>query len=330
MRWLHHFLLRFSFYQYIVEWTKSVIIPGFRPLPLYTVIDFFVAEISKSSLVNRASSLAYNFMLALFPATIFVCTLIPYITIGNFQKELLMVLASIMPDEAYLAFRTTIIDIIKNQNGKLLSFGFLTTLYFSTNGVMNLIKAFNKSSLIVDRRTWLKRRITALALTVTISLAFLGAIGILVIGEGIISFIKHHIASHNTFWYYSILLLKFIVSWSVIVIIFFVTVSVLYRYGPAHKKKWKFINPGSVLATGLAVITSIAFSYYIDHFSSYNKVYGSLGTVIVAMLWMYVNSLILLIGFELNAAVELSKRSIKVVKPKYNTFRQKKVEHLQK
>jgi membrane protein len=330
MRWLHHFLLRFKFYQFIVEWTKYIVIPGFRPLPLYTVIDFFIAEISKSSLVNRASSLAYNFMLALFPATIFVCTLIPYITIGNFQKELLRVLASIMPDYAYLAFRATIIDIIKNQNGKLLSFGFLTTLYFSTNGVMNLMTAFNKSSLVTDRRSWLKRRGIALALTVTISLSFLVAIGILVVGDSIISFIKHHIASENTFWYYAILVLKFVVSWSVIVIIFFVTVSVLYRYGPAHKKKWKFINPGSVLATGLAVITSIGFSYYIDHFSSYNKVYGSLGTIIVAMLWMYVNSLILLIGFELNAAVDLSKRSIKVVKPKYNSFRQKKAEHLQK
>lgn len=322
MKWLHHFLLRFAFYRYFIDWTRYIILPGFRPLPLYTVVDFFIKEISNSSLVNRASSLAYNFMLALFPATIFLCTLIPYIPINHFQIELLRILESIMPTNAYLALKETIIDIIRNQNGKLLSFGFLTTIYFATNGVMNLIKAFNKSSLITDNRSWLKRRGVALTLTVAISFAFVIAIGILVTAQAIIKFIKRHLATKSVFWVYA--LLSSVVSWVVIIIIFFVTISILYRYGPAHKKRWKFINPGSILATGLAILTSIGFSYYINNFSSYNKVYGSLGTLIVAMLWMYVNSLILLIGFELNASVELSKRNLRIVKPKYNSFRSKK------
>ncbi|WP_183560010.1 YihY/virulence factor BrkB family protein [Mucilaginibacter sp. SP1R1] len=320
MKWLHHFFLRFAFYRYLIEWTKYIILPGFRPLPLYTVIDFFIKEITNSSLVNRASSLAYSFMLALFPATIFLFTLIPYVPIHNFQRELLRILATIMPTNAYLAFRDTIIDIIKNQNGKLLSFGFLSTIYFATNGVTNLMKAFNKSSLITDRRSWLKRRLTALLLTVAISLALFIAIGIMIAAQALISSIRQHLDSTSHFWIYPIFLLR----WIVIIIIFFVTVSFLYRYGPAHKKKWKFINPGSILATGLAVLTSLGFSYYINNFSSYNKVYGSIGTLIVVMLWMYLNSLILLIGFELNASIELSKRNIRIVKPRYNSFRGKK------
>ncbi|MBB6113102.1 membrane protein [Mucilaginibacter lappiensis] len=322
MRWLHHFLLRFSFYRYIVDWTKVIILPGFRPLPLYTVVVFFIKEITNSSLVNRASSLAYSFMLAIFPATIFLFTLIPYIPIHNFQRELLRILASIMPTNAYLAFNDTIIDIIKNQNGKLLSFGFLSTIYFSTNGVTNLMKAFNKSSLITDRRSWIKRRGVALGLTMAISLALIIAIGIMIAGQGLISSIRHHLDSKSHFWIYPIFLLR----WIVIIVIFFVTVSFLYRYAPAHKKKWKFINPGSILATGLAVLTSLGFSYYINNFSSYNKVYGSIGTLIVVMLWMYLNSLILLIGFELNASIELSKRNIRIVKPRYNSFRNKKTD----
>lgn len=326
MRWLHHFLLRFKFYQYIIEWTKFIIIPGFRPLPLYTVIDFFITEISKSSLINRAYSLAYSFMMAIFPATIFLCTLIPYIPITHFQGNLLSVLASIMPTNAYLAFRGTIIDIIKNQNGKLLSFGFLLTIYFATNGVINLMKAFNKSSLIIDRRTWIKRRLVAVGITVSICMAFFAAVAIMIAGQRLISFIQKHVESTSHFWIYPIMLFR----WAMIIVIFFVTISSLYRYTPAHKKRWKFVNPGSVLATGLAVLTSLGFSYYINNFASYNKVYGSLGTVIVAMLWMYLNSLILLIGFELNASVELSKRSLRVVKPRYNSFRQKKASHLQK
>jgi len=324
MRWLHHFLLRFGFYRYFVDWTKVIILPGFRPLPLYTVIVFFYKEIANSSLVNRASSLAYSFMLAIFPATIFLCTLIPYIPIDHFQVELLRILSTILPTNAYLAFRDTLIDIIKNQNGKLLSLGFLSTLYFATNGVTNLMKAFNKSSLLKDRRSWIKRRGVALMLTIAISFALVIAIGILVAGQTAIKFIRRHLISKSIIWLYS--LLGLVLSWIVIIIIFFVTVSILYRYGPAHKKRWKFINPGSVLATGLAVLTSIGFSYYINHFSSYNKVYGSIGTIIVVMIWMYLNSLILLIGFELNASIELSKRNIRIVKPRYNSFRSKKTD----
>jgi membrane protein len=263
-------------------------------------------------------------MLAIFPATIFLCTLIPYIPIHNFQKELLLILSTVMPSNAFFAFRDTIIDIIKNQNGKLLSIGFLSTLYFATNGVTNLMKAFNKSSLLKDRRSWIKRRGVALLLTMAISFALVIAIGILVAGQEAIKFIKRHLVSKSIFWLFS--LLGSVMIWVVIIVIFFVTVSILYRYGPAHKKRWKFINPGSVLATGLAILTSIGFSYYINNFSSYNKVYGSIGTIIVVMIWMYLNSLILLIGFELNASIELSKRNIRIVKPRYNTFKSKKTD----
>jgi len=103
-----------------------------------------------------------------------------------------------------------------------------------------------------------------------------------------------------------------------------VTVSILYRYGPAHKKRWKFINPGSILATGLAILTSLGFSYYINNFSSYNKVYGSIGTLIVVMIWMYLNSLILLIGFELNASIEAFQTQYPDRKTRFNSFRAKK------
>jgi len=105
--------------------------------------------------------------------------------------------------------------------------------------------------------------------------------------------------------------------------IFLVSVSLLYRYGPANKVKWKFLSTGSILATALAIVTSMGFTYYINNFSSYNKFYGSLGTLIILMLWLYLNSLILLIGFELNASIDFSKRNIKVVKPMFNSFRQK-------
>lgn len=280
-------------------------------------------EFLTGSLVNKASSLAYSFMLALFPATIFLFTLIPYIPIHNFQDELLRLVAIVLPnDSASKFFDSNVVDIIKHQNGKLLSVGFLSALIFATNGVNTLMRAFNRSSLIVETRTWLKRRWIALVLTLVISISLLIAIVIMMVGQTAIMFIQSHFYKNMHFWFY----IFAFVRWIIIVAIFFVTVSILYRYGPAHKQRWKFLNPGSILATCLAVLTSLGFTYYINHFSSYNKIYGSIGTLIIVMLWLYLNSLIILIGFELNANIDFAKRNIKVVKPNFNSFRIQKSE----
>lgn len=317
MKWLHRFLRRFVFYRYLVECTKYIEFPGFKPISLYTVAVFFFDELSRGTVANKASSLAYNFMLALFPATIFLFTLIPYIPIHHFQDNLLNLLEQIMPGDAYDAFQNTITDIVKNQNGKLFSFGFLTTLFFATNGVNRLMQAFNKSSLQTETRGYLRRRWVALVLTVVISVSLLVAVAIMIAGHKILIFLQSHIASSAHAWIFVIALLR----WLIVILIFFVTVALLYRYGPAHKQRWKFLSPGAIVATALAVLTSVGFTYYINNFSSYNKIYGSIGTLIVVMIWLYLNSLIILIGYELNASIELSKRSIKIVKPKFNTFR---------
>lgn len=256
-------------------------------------------------------------MLAFFPATIFLCTLIPFIPIHNFQGQLLTLLSTILPYNAYMAFQATIEDIIKIHNGKFLLLGFISALYFATNGVTNLMLAFNRSSLIVEKRSWLKRRVIALALTVVISISLLISITFMTAGEALINIIKQHIDSKGHFWIYVIAFSR----WVIIIAIFFFNISLLYRYGPANKEKWKFLSTGSIMATALAVLTSLGFSYYINNFSSYNKLYGSIGALIILMLWLYLNSLILLIGFELNASIDYSKRNIKVVKPMFNSFR---------
>jgi membrane protein len=317
MKWLHRFLLRFGFYRRFIRWSKSYILPGFYPLPLYDVAAFFANEIQERALLNRASSLAFNFMLAFFPATIFLFTLIPFIPIHNFQGQLLDLLSTVLPYNAYMAFQSTIEYIVKIHNVKLLSFGFLAALYFATNGIINLMRAFNRSSLVVEKRTWWKRRGIAIALTVVISISLLVAIAVLTAGEATISYLKSHIDSKGHFWYYIIAFSR----WIILIAIFLFSISILYRYGPANKEKWKFLSTGAIMATALAVLTSMGFNYYINNFSSYNNVYGSLGALIILMLWLYLNSLILLIGFELNASIDFSKRNIKVAKPMFNSFR---------
>lgn len=317
MNWIHQFLLKFKPYFLLVERTKTIILPGFSPLPFYTVASFFFQEIGKDELINKASSLAYSFMLAIFPAIIFLFTLIPYIPIPNFQDQLMNLIALILPENAYDAVKLTFLDIVKNQNSKLLSFGFIFALVFSTNGVSNLMAAFNKSSLIIETRSWIKQRLVALYLTVLICFALIMGLIVMTIGEYILSFLKSELGFKDIFWLHLLNLAR----WLIVIILYFVTIALLYRYGPVHSKKWKFFSAGSWMATILAVLTFWGFSFYINNFGNYNKIYGSIGTLIVLMIWLYLNSLIILVGFELNASIDLSKRSIKIVKPIYNSFK---------
>lgn len=319
MRWLHRFLLRIPFYRNMVKWARSVLLPGFGPLSLYAVIVFFVEEFLTGSLVSKASSLAYSFMLALFPATIFLVTLIPYVPISHFQDNLLGLLTAVLPNASTSTFFHKNIEyIIRHENGGLLSVGFLSALIFATNGVANLMRAFNRSSLLIEKRTWLYRRWVALILTVVIAISLIIAIGILIAGQSVLTLLQEHLFSKGHFWLYVFAFSR----WVIVVLVFFVTVSLLYRYGPSHKQRWKFLNPGSIMATGLAALTSSGFSYYINHFSQYNKIYGSIGTLIVVMIWLYLNSLIVLMGFELNANIDFAKRNIKIIKPSVNSFKQ--------
>lgn len=305
-----------------MDWTKVAIVPGFSPLPLYTVGTFFFQEITKDSLVNKASSLAYSFMLAIFPSLIFLFTLIPYIPIENFQDQLLDLIALVLPHNAYLAFQTTLEDIIKNQNGRLLSVGFILALWFATNGTSTLMRAFNKSSLILETRTYFKQRLVALTLTLMMAFALIFGLSLITFTEFILDFLRDRLVFRDSFWLHVIAFFR----WVILLGIYFITISFLYKYGPSHSKRWKLFSAGSWLATILAALTFWGFAFYINNFGTYNKVYGSIGTLIVVMIWLYLNSLIILLGFELNASIDLSKRSIRIVKPRFNSFKSTPVE----
>ncbi|WP_432714936.1 YihY/virulence factor BrkB family protein [Pedobacter sp.] len=316
MDWIHEQLLKLRLYSLFIDWTKVYILPGFSPLPLYTVVAFFLKEIQKDSLLNKASSLAYNFMLAIFPAIIVLFSLIPFLPNG-FQDQLMQIIALILPHKAFDAFESTITEIVKIQNGKLLSFGILFALVFATNGIDNLMMAFNKSSLIMETRSWVKRRVIALILTLVVLFSIIVCIGAMTVGEFALKYINSGLGIKGNFVYYIIQLTR----WALLGILYFMTISVLYRYGPSHSKKWRLFSAGSWLATILAFLSIWGFSFYINNFGSYNKLYGSIGTLIVIMIWLYLNSLILLIGFELNASVDLTKRSVKIIRPNFNVFK---------
>lgn len=304
MKWLERLVTRSRPYLLLELWLKRLKLPGYE-IPIYNIVVFFFKEIRRESINVKATSLAFNFLLAIFPAIIFLFTLIPYIPVTNFQEELLQLLAELLPTNAFEAAKTTLMDIIKIKNGELLSVGFLLALFFSTNGVYSLMNAFNKTSLVQETRTGIKKRIIATMLTFMVSLVVITGVTVLVVGEYIIGYLQ---TKEITSWL-PLFQLLFLIRWIVIFGLFFTAISLLYYYGPATVKRWRFLSAGSLLATFLAIATSIGFSYYINNFGQYNKLYGSIGTLIVIMIWLYVNSLIILVGFELNASIDISKRT---------------------
>ncbi len=306
MKWLHRLLLKLKPYRLLIYWAKSTSITGFDQLPIYTVLEFLSKEIPKEHLHTKASSLAFSFLLAIFPATIFLFTLIPYVPVNNFQDQLMYIFLQILPQDAFIVVQSTLTDVIENQHGGLLSIGFITAIFFSTNGVINLMKSFNKTSLILETRSAFKQRQIALFLTFFISLLVIVSVSLIVAGEFFINLLKEHEIIKGKLLYYML----FVVKWIIILALFFSVISTLYYFGPATVKKFRFISAGSTLATILCILTSLGFAFYVNNFSSYNKLYGSIGTLIVIMLWLYINSLILLIGFELNASIDIIKRNL--------------------
>lgn len=288
----------------LIAFTKHFVIPGFRGMSVYDVAKFFIVGLSKGAITTRASSLAFNFFLALFPAIIFLFTLIPYVTIDGFQEELFILMRDIFPPTTFDSAKSTIDDIVNNKQGGLLSIGFVIALYFSTNGINSLIEAFNANIHIQESRTILMQRWVSLVLTLVLSFLVFLAITLIIFSQNFVEFLQSkEILSE----FVAQLILDF--KWIVLLILLYAGISFLYFYGPARTEKLSLFSPGSIIATILIVLTSLGFSYYVDNFAQYNKLYGSIGTLMIILLWLYFNSIIFLLGFELNTSIVQAVKS---------------------
>jgi membrane protein len=287
---------------------KKISLPGFDGMAIYDVMVFFWRSIVDGALSTRASAIAFSLFVALFPAIIFLFTLIPFIPIDNFQNELFLLIKDMVPASAFEAIEGTVKDILTHQRGDLLSLGFFMALIFSTNGFASMMVAFDASLHSFERRTWLGQHLIALLLLIIVSVLVTVAIALITYGQHFINYLISKDYLKDQFIFYILTIGK----WFIILFLVFIANSFLYYLAPSKKTKWRFISAGSTLATFLSVITFVGFSYYINNFGQYNKLYGSIGTLLVIMLLMYLLSMILLVGFELNAsineAVKQSKR----------------------
>ncbi|OQX76034.1 MAG: hypothetical protein B6D61_09375 [Bacteroidetes bacterium 4484_249] len=283
-----------------LQFTKRIIIPGFDGLPLYTVASFFFKGIFKGSLTSRASSIAFSFFMAVFPMIIVFFTIIPFIPIDNFQEILLNLIENFTPDTAEAVIRSTVIDIVQRPRGGLLSLTFILALVFATNGFDSIIDGFNKTYHTIETRTWIKQKLTSTLLFLITSFIIVVSITLITTGTVVLKFLveQHILTSWITFY------LLIIVKWIILIAMFFFTISFVYYLGPAKASKFRFISAGSSLATILSVAASVGFNFYVQNFSKYNALYGSIGTLLIILVWIYFNAIIILIGFELNASIQ--------------------------
>ncbi len=288
---------------------RKIILPGFDRMPLYDVAGFFIRGLQKGAISTRAAAFSYNFFLALFPAIIFFFTIIPYIPVSGFQDSLLDLMQNFIPKNAYAAVEGTLFDIVKRPRGGLLSIGFVMALYFSTNGIHSLIQSFNQTVHSIETRGWFRIRLISFVLVIILSLLVVMAIVLITLGPVAIDFLMQNNIIHGALGYYLIMTGK----WLVTLAMLFFAFSFLYYLAPSRKSRFRFISAGSTLATLLTATTSVGFNYYVNHLSRYNTLYGSIGTLIIVMIWIYFNAMIVLIGFELNVSIQNArhKRIIK-------------------
>jgi membrane protein len=283
----------------ITERAEKITLPFFDGVPLYDVGVFFWKSIYAGAITTRASAIAFSFFIALFPFVIFLFTLIPLIPIDNFQQELFLLIKDIVPPGVFETIEGTIDEIFNERHGEWSYFSFFMALIFSTNGLASMMSAFDASINSIFRRTWLSQRITAIIMLFVLSFLLTLAIALLIGGQTFINFLESKEILRDSF---SVYVLTF-VKWIIILALFFFAYSFLFYMAPAKKTKWRFISAGGSLSTLLSILAFGGLSYYINNFSQYNALYGSIGTLLIILLLIYVMSLILLVGYELNASI---------------------------
>lgn len=307
---IYHFFIYHPLWLRLVEWSKTHSLPGLKRIPLYSLIVFINKETHDDAITTRANSMAFSLFMAIFPAIIVLFTLLPYTPLyemkisvdgqeEKFEDVLHDNIEEVMPGEAGEMLFSTIKDIATKPKSGLLSFGFILALWFASNGMLSMIHGLEKDyKATFKRRTDFQKRLIALQLTFLVGVILMASVIFVILGNTILYFVFQYVkVDFLTRMAFSAL------RWVVVILLFYTLFSTIYRYGSSTRRKIPFFNSGAMLATFLSILTSWGFSFYVDNFGNYNALYGSIGTLIVLMVWIQLNCMILLIGFELNAGI---------------------------
>tara|TARA_B100000767_G_scaffold28737_1_gene24917 strand:- start:12666 stop:13616 length:951 start_codon:yes stop_codon:yes gene_type:complete len=272
---------------------------GFEGLTLYAVGNFFLDGLKQGALTTRGAAIAFRLFLAFFPAILVMLSLIPLVPIVDFQDNLFAAIEQVLPGDTFALFEQTIADLILNKHNEVLSASFLVGLFFASNSINAILSGFNGSVNLEKKGGLLKTRLFSLGVLFVMALVVVVCMALVTLSEVIFDYGFARVDMNEG-------LAQFLVSsvrYIIIITLIYSVVTVLYNVGNLDMKKFKFFSAGAMLTTIFFLMTTIGFAIYLNNFGNYNELYGTLGTLVVLLVWLDFNCLILLLGFELNASI---------------------------
>ncbi|MGL2993227.1 YihY/virulence factor BrkB family protein [Flavobacterium sp. TSSA_36] len=303
--WLKNYIKECTLVKKVMSFLKNRKLLWLEELSLYDFLRSYFDGIVKGKLNVRAGAIAFSFFMALFPFALFILNLIPFIPIQGFQVDFLRFVEQSVPPNTYDAIAGIIDDILNNSHSGLLSSGFLLSIFLMANGLNAILGGFEGSRLVTEKRGIVDQYLVALGMSIFLSFLLLFTVAIIVVFEVFIQKSKIQDVLSDTI---PLIQLGRYIFLSLMILL---TTSILLRFGIKQRDKPKFISVGSVFTTILIIISSYGFGIWVVKFSKYNELYGSIGTLLIMMFYIWINCMLLLLGFELNAIIQSHRNEIK-------------------
>lgn len=288
--------------------SKQWVLPGFEGLPVYDVAVFFIRQMRQIGINERAAAISFNFLMAVPPFFIVALTLLSHLPGSRrLYAQALVLVREITPDRVTYRLLKSVMDDFFSTGGSLLSFGIMLALYFASNAMLTVMRTFNKSMLHLgrDRRGFLQLRWVAVKLTTYIIILILATTFVMVTQGQVMEWITEWLGMRESSLQWLVQALRILFTFGLVCL----SIGLVYRHAPAVGREWRFFSAGVILASVLIIAFSVVFSAWVNNLASYNRIYGPIGSVLVLMLLVYANSMVLLIGFELNVSIDALKRS---------------------
>lgn len=295
-------LLKIPVVKHLVVLVNKIKLPWLEGLSLYELLELYILGIAKGAFSYRAGAIAFSFFMALFPFALFILNLIPYIPIDGFQDDFLKFVSDSVPPNTFEAISGILTDIMSNSYKGLLSSGFILSIFLMSNGINAILGGFETSYHITIARSFIRQYLISILLSLVLSLILIITVASIVVSEVFIQKIQLQQYIGDTISWIQVSRYVFVI------LMILITTSVLFKFGTKQTSKIPFISIGSVLTTILIIISSYFFGIYVVKFAKYNELYGSIGTLLVLMFYIWINCMILLLGFELNATINKFKR----------------------